>query len=868
MYASALDFQGLYTFPNPLAKVPVGACLIADNLTANKDGVAESRRGLAAAGTSVGSPGTAQIQRIFSYQNRLMFFSSGTAGGSFFYDSDGSLTWSPFYYNYSPPSGYGYFPVAEANKNLYISGIVQTAHGAGQAGGPGTYKLSTYNVEPILAGVPPGLDGTGVLDVSGAGFLGAAEQCAYQIVFGYTDANGNLNLGAPSQRILVVNSTGTAQNVVLTFTVPIGLSTSYFYQIYRTPQTTYSATPASNVPPGAEPQLSAQFNLTGGQISAGSVTVTDVTTDALLGAALYTNPSQQGALQANDTPPFASDMCVFNQMMLYANTISLQSVQFSMISVGSPNGVQLNDTITINGITFTAKATQANASQQFAFYTGGTVAVNIDTTARNLVQCINANAVSTGVYALYVSGYNQLPGQILLQTAQGSIGAYAPFYITSSRGGAYYPTLPVSGTTFGSSSDTLPNGILVSKVGQPEAVPAVNLIFVGGGDQPIYRVLPLRDRVIVLKSDGVWVITGSTPQTLSVTLLDSTIICIAPASAVLLNNSVYCMSQQGVVSITESGVTIQSRAIESALLSLTGINYTHMLFKYATSAVAYESERLYILLTQTNADDYTPTQAWCYNWVTNAWTHWPLDMNCGYVNPFDNTLYVSRASMNTDKIYKERKNYAYSDFMDDQYAVTITGVDATGLVVSISGTPSASWVGYGLDQTIASVPYVAIITAVDVVHNTVTVDLVNSSTPGTVIPWANTTAAVDVPIPITYQQAPMTGGFPHYLKSWGRVNFWFNGGNFQQIQANVTTDVSGTAYPLVAIATGGYGFTPYGPGPYGGSYNFPQKIQTLVPAAQAEACWLMPQLQLSFPRTRFSCLGVTASYEITSDVSG
>ena len=151
---------------------------------------------------------------------------------------------------------------------------------------------------------------------------------------------------------------------------------------------------------------------------------------------------------------------------------------------------------------------------------------------------------------------------------------------------------------------------------------------------------------------------------------------------------------------------------------------------------------------------------------------------------------------------------------------------------------------------------------------TLTLDLVNSSTPGTVIPWASTTAAVDVPIPINYQQAPMTGGFPHYLKSWGRVNFWFNGGNFQQIQANFTSDIDGQAYPMMAIATGGYGFGPFGGGPYGGSYNFPQKIQTLVPVAQAQACWIMPQLTLAFPQTRFSCLGVTASYEILSDVSG
>ena len=392
---------------------------------------------------------------------------------------------------------------------------------------------------------------------------------------------------------MVVNSTGGSDNVTLTFTVPVSILSIYqsgaiavFYQIYRTPQTTFSTTPSLNVPPGAEPQLAGQFNLSS---TALSITVTDVTTDALLGTALYTNPSQQGALQTNDPPPLAADFCFFSQMMFYANCSTLQSMTFSLISVGSPNGVQIGDILTVNGIVFTGASSQNDGAKQFAIVTGGTVASNIDQTARNIIQCLNANAATTNVYAIYLSGYNDLPGLIELQAVTLS---QAAFVITSSRGAAFSPALPASGTSFGSSNDVVPNGIYVSKVGvNPEAVPAVNLIFVGGGDQPIYRVLPLRDRVIVLKSDGVFVITGSTPSTLSSTLLDSTIICIAPESARLLNNSVYCMTQQGVVSITESGVTIQSRAIESDLLSLAIPAYAN--FAQACYATSYESERLY-----------------------------------------------------------------------------------------------------------------------------------------------------------------------------------------------------------------------------------------------------------------------------------
>lgn len=852
MQASNLDFAGLYTFPNPLSKVPAGAALQADNLVANKDGVAEIRRGIAAQGTSLGLGSTDYIDQWFAYQNRLLL--NDTAMG-LWYDSTGSLDWTQFSGTYAPPVLATKMRGAEANKNFYIATNV------------GVQKLSAYSSTPILSGVPPGLDGTGVLAGGMSGFLGSNEQCVYQIVFGYNDANGNLNLGNPSQRILVVNATGGADDVDLTFTVPQGLTTDYFYQIYRTPQTTYSATPSANVPPGAEPQLATQQQLVSGDISSLSVTYTDITPDALLGAFLYTNPSQQGALQNNDRPPLCTDMCVFSQMMFYANCQTLESTTFNLISVGSPDGIQVGDTITINGVVFTGASSQNNASQEFEVITGGTVAEDIDDTSRALIACINANASTTDVYAIYLSGYNDLPGFIELQAVGFDV---ATFYVTSDRGSAFSPPIPASGTSFASSNDSTPNGVYVSKVGQPEAVPVVNLNFVGGGDQPILRVLPLRDRVVVLKSDGIYVITGTTPSTLSITLLDSTIICIAPESAQLLNNSVYCMSNQGVVSITESGVTIQSRAIESDLLQLTSPAYIH--FPDCCQAISYESERLYIMSMPTNPGDEYGTQVWTYNWVTNAWTHWPIDCASGLVNPADNLLYMGRPVANgvqfldaNDFAYQERKNYLYTDFMDDQYPVTITGVDSTGLIVSISVQPDASWIGYGFDQTNAGI---AIITAVNTVSNTVTVDFTNSSTPNILIPWVNGAANIDVPIPMNLIYCPMTGGYPHYLKDWTRVNFWFNGGNFQIITAGFITDIQGTTQYLSAISTFGYGFGPFDAGPYGGSANYPQSIQTLVPTDVSKARWVQPTLALSFPQTRLSCLGVTASYEVISDVSG
>lgn len=828
MQVPTLLAAGLYTFPNNLSQVPTGALLQADNIILNKNGTAETRRGTHSVGDSLGLVSPEYISNYFPYQNRLII--SDTLGG-LWYDSTGSFNWVQYSGTFFPPATMPKVHGIEANKNFYFATL------------DGVYKIDTINAQPVLAGAPQGLDGSGALAGDGSGFLGSMMQCVYQVVWGYTDLNGNLILGSPSERILVVNDTGGSDNVDLTFTVPLGLSTNWFYQVYRTPQTVYSATPSSNVPPGAELQLANQEFLMSGEITAGTVTITDVTTDELLGATLYTSPSQQGPLQANDMPPLCQDFCVFGGMTFYANVQTRQSTQVNLISVGAPNGIQIGDTVTVNGVVFTGAAAQNNAAQEFEIFTGSTVASNIDQTARNLVACINANASTTDVYAFYTSGFDDLPGRILFQ---GITLAVPQFTVDSDRPAAFSPTLPQT-----SSNDQLPNGIYVSKNDQPEAVPLINLLLVGGGDQPIQRVLALRDRVVVLKTDGAFTITGDTPQTLVITPLDTTIILIAPESARLLNNNIYCETTQGVVAITEAGVTIKSRPIEFDILKTTAEQYIN--FSTATHAISYESERLYILFTVTNTNDTYATQAWCYNWVTDAWSHWPFDASAGLVNPFDNKLYLGRPT-NPAFAYQERKTFTLQDYVDDIFDVNIVAFNGT--VIELD-TVDATWVNNYLAQGGLQ----SKIVSVNTVDNEVTVE-------DDFDDWEIDAATVIQPIPITVMWTPITTGTPHFTKNWTRANFWFAGGSFTELNAGFISDLSpyGEEVPMELGSNAPWGQFGWGIGPWGGTSDFSQTIQTLVPRNKAFSHWLQPYITSGTPYTNINLLGVSMTYDVVSDV--
>lgn len=828
MQIPTLVTAGLYTFPNDLSQVPTGALLTADNITMNRNGAAETRRGFGQVGTSLSLSSPQYIQNYFAYQNRLII--SDTLG-QLWYDSTGAFNWVKYTGTYFPPAQMPKVHGIEANKNFYFATL------------NGVYKIDAIASPLVLAGGAAALDGTAVLAGDGSGFLGAMMQAVYQVVWGYTDVNGNLILGNPSQRILVSNTTVASDNVNLTTTIPLGLTTNYFYQLYRTPQTVYSGTPSLNVPPGAELQLSAQAFLTGPEIAAGFVTVHDVTIDELLGATLYTSPSQQGPTQTNDPPPLCQDFCVFGGMTFYANVQTAQSTQFNLISVGAPSGIQVGDTLTVNGIIFTGAVAQNNLARQFLVDTTSTVASNIQSTAQNIAEAINRNAILTGVYAFYTSGFNDLPGQLLFQ---GSTLAQAQFNVTSSRPAAFSPPLPQT-----SSNDVLPNGIYVSKNDQPEAVPLVNLLLVGGGDQPIQRILPLRDRVVVMKTDGAFTITGDTPQALTITPLDTTIILIAPESARLLNNNIYCETTQGVVAITESGVTIKSRPIEFDILKTTARQYVN--FPTATHAISYESERLYLLFTVTNTNDTYATQAWAYNWVTDAWSRWPLDASAGLVNPFDNKLYLARPT-NPAFAYQERKSFTLQDYVDDIFPVTITAKNHKVITLN---TTQATWVNDYLLQEGLESKIVSVNTGLNQV--TLADDLAD---------WLLTDAQVLQPIPINVMWTPITAGAAHFMKNWTRANFWFAGGTFTALQAGFLSDISPytESVDMTLGSNAPWGLFGWGEGPWGGTSDFAQTIQTLVPRNKSLSHWLQPSVFSSVPYTKIDLLGISMSYDVVSDV--
>lgn len=434
-----LNIAGKFTSFNELSEVPKGALLEALNIDILQDSVAQPRRGFDKEDGSY-SVNTDVTDSMFEYPGTDTILSHHGSFGSpttLSYLSSG--TWTALETISSITNRKMKFTAS--NQNVYYTSS------------SGIRALEAYNGTPRAAGAYKALDMETSQSASISTWLTTGNSVAYRGVWVKQDANDNFFYGSPSQREVFTNASGSTVAVDLNITIPAGVTTDWIFQLYRSSATT--GTPSDELGQVYE------YNPTSSDITAKTFTITDITPDSLRGATIYTAASQQGLAASNEAPPLAEDIDIFRECVFFANTKSKHRFNLTLISVDSPNGIQANDTLTIGGVVYTGKASETASSGQFKVTTGGSAASNIDLTARSLVRVINRYSSST-VYAYYLSGPSDLPGQILLE--ERGVGG-SSFAITTSRATCWTPSnIQTSGTATSSTNDTFVNGLFLSLI--------------------------------------------------------------------------------------------------------------------------------------------------------------------------------------------------------------------------------------------------------------------------------------------------------------------------------------------------------------------------------------------------------------------
>jgi len=647
---------GLYSQYNILSSLPPGALMQCENGVIDREGVISKRRGLNRYGDVLNSVPS----NLFEYDQTLIV----QDGTQLKYDSDNAGTWTAWSGNYSVPSSDVRIQSLESNNNFYYT----TSNGV--------YKNDAIDGTPVQSGIPQGLDIKLALDTGGTAWFSVDTQVGYRIVFGREDGNNNLLLGAPSYREVITNpAAGAASEVDIVFTIPYGIAAGDFYEIYRT-----ELSASESTDPGDRHYKIVRNTLDSDDITAGTITYSDQNVIAYVDipTPLYTNDLQETVAQQNDRPPWCKHLALYKGHTWFGNILREHQIE---ILFNDYSKLANDDTITLTlgstTATYTAKASETIASQQFLLSTAeSTEAENIRETMKSLVRCINRDPDQSTWEAYYTSAgdVNARPGKVLIKCTALNTAAFTILSVEAGGGPSFDPDITSANTSTNGSAE---NRVARSKFQKPEAVPYLNTMEIGRANRAILGMATLPHGLLVYKEDGIFLVSGETDSaggfTFVVDEIDPTIRLIAPASLVALDNAVFGMTTQGVVRSYEGGSSIVSRPIEHDLNPLT--QFTS--FSTITHAVAYESDRKYLLFTQESSSNSKARIAWVYNYLTNAWTMWRKDVGCGIVCSRDNKLYLGHA---TDKyVLQERKSYLASneDYVDETLSFTVTAKSTT-----------------------------------------------------------------------------------------------------------------------------------------------------------------------------------------------
>jgi hypothetical protein len=623
----SLDFQGVWTNPNPHSKVPSGAARRAENLINPKPGVAECVAGQETlAGTY-----TASDERLSSATTYDGFVIESTAGATDkLYRLDPStLTRTAYSGSYSPPSGVERVPMAVAGEKLYL------------ATSAGLQVVDGVTGTPADVGVPkawaPFLVNAGIAGT----FLPNNSSVAYRATISKQDANDIWLEGSPGGRVADTNVSGGAAGVSVTTQIPTDAAAGDRFRLYRTT--------SSTTDPGDNMFLVHEHTLVAADFTnPDGYDYDDDTPDELLGPPLYTNATRESILRQNERPPYAEAILGFDDSLLLGNVRGPQQFVLRLLAPLSPG-----DTITINGLTYTAVDPGPTAVQAATgdFYSGGgigTVSEQIQRAMLELTYTIRLRTGNTAIRSDYLSGGNDAPGLLGLEAIDVTTGA---FTVSSSVGDSFEPNLT---TAQSSLATTEPNGIWVSKRGQHYAFPplrsagtgATYRFKVGTKGGAILAMAALRDSVIVfVEKEGVFKVRRTGAESWRSDQINNNAHLLVPGSVAVVDNQVLALTTRGLVAVDESGVEEIDLPIKDKFKAI--IELGPDLLLPLSFAVGDEARLRYIFYHPLTSASTTADHAWVYNADQGTWTERTDAASGGFVSEDDGLLYLGSATSNT-----------------------------------------------------------------------------------------------------------------------------------------------------------------------------------------------------------------------------
>lgn len=315
-----LNAGGLSTDPSSIT-AGNGTMTKADNVVISRPNVIQPRPGFHKDGTSWAAGTTDYVPVTIWPKDGAAYYFVGRTGagdfGLFAQSSKGRMTGTATPPNYAVADT----SMVDARGNIYLT----TTDGVRKITKEPSGVEEGTDAGFEDAGLPPVPSGTAGAGAGTTVWLADDATVAYQWCIRREDDSELTVRSAPSPWMTYTNTSGADQSVVLTIQVPLGVKADDVIEIYRS----RTAAPIGSLPttPTADLYLLDEITITS-VIAAnaytylGGISYEDTQPSQLMGRALYTSPSQQGALAANYPPPKCHQLATWSNCTWFADTIT------------------------------------------------------------------------------------------------------------------------------------------------------------------------------------------------------------------------------------------------------------------------------------------------------------------------------------------------------------------------------------------------------------------------------------------------------------------------------------------------------------------------------------------------------------------
>ncbi len=826
---SILKWTGLFQSVDPFA-IASGAMEIADNVVIPGPSLLQPRRGFDAVNAGV------DWAAIGTFSGFIMAMSAhdtplGATDGLFWVDvgtdayAEVTRAASTFFLPPALLSAYGNGTATQTKSHFF------TANG-------NFYETTNFGLarveQPKGTWKPAGMD-TPIIPISfglsGGSMLANNYECAYRFTYRYEDSNGVVHRSPPGPRLLVRNTLGSAQDVTVRLLPGSTVLPGTIVEVWRTLTVPIPADGSDGA--GDECFKVAEGPITGAHIVTGAngylaidlvgtafFSFLDKTPDVpFLVEPLYTNPTTGelnglGIANQNTPPPACADAFSFKGRTYFCNTEEVQSLTAQIIGTGT-GGIVDGDTFLVNGYTFTWKDAVVSAPGEVQLYrTGGgfdagSVIENLRFSALSAAFAVNGILGPLAKYSQNVDPLalaqqihaeaflvDDLPGYVNFRRLFPGL---AQFSITAGVGAGrgWAGSLATNNI---SDPNRQPANLMQSQPNDPESVPAAFTNPVGQAELAILKGIPLRDYAYLFKAgdDGLWKFSDDGDGNLTIGPLDATVHLVAPETAVSLDNALYCLTDKGVIRVTDGGAPehiSEARIAEEldAIMRRVGpATLTRLAF-----GVAYESDHTYVLCLPEAPNSIACTIQYIYNSQTDAWTRWTLPvLSCGLVAPFAGDVLVfglrphGVAGLNIERtLWVERKALTALDYQDPP---------VRSLHVPGGGTYASNTLVFTGRVNIAPGDLIQYILSTDLTHThlnrVLTADYDISANQMTVVCEQSLTwKAGDALFILKGIQAhvkllPLTDGDPLFEKQWQNVYLFFRYSDVDRISVSYSSE--------------------------------------------------------------------------------